>query len=194
MEKNFENIYYSKEYQIAIRNPTKRFLFLQWILDFVCLTEALINNYDRWYQQLFYIKLAELFKAKYEDIFEDQGEDRYILKVSTCLKKIYNVLSDDECIYILYRRDSAAHPFQDGYDLFKESGDIYENRRALIIKGDSVLLSREDIIRAIRRVLDTDGNCDQKCDIRIVQKLSPYIMELKADLSETFLRSINFFK
>ena len=61
---NMEDIYYSEEYQNVSKIPKERFLFLQWILELLCLTEALTNNYDRWYQQLFYIKLAELFKAK----------------------------------------------------------------------------------------------------------------------------------
>lgn len=192
--KTIEEIYYGKEYQVASKIPTERFLFIQWILDFVCVTEALSSNYDRWYQQLFYIKLAELLKMKSEEISQKFGKDKYILKVTTCLNKICDTLSDDECIYIIYRRDSAAHPFQNGYDLYNKLGNLYEKERNLEIKGNSTSLSREDISRAIGRVLTANNNIDKNSDINIIKKLFPYIMELKEGLIENYNKSIKFFE
>lgn len=191
---NIEEIYYGKEYQVASKIPTERFLFIQWILDFVCVTEALSSNYDRWYQQLFYIKLAELLKMKSEEISPKFGKDKYILKVTTCLHKICDALSDDECIYIVYRRDSAAHPFQNGYDIFDTSGEKIKKERVLTFKEKSISLGREDINRAIDKVLESSGNIDKNCDLEIVKKLSPSILELKEGLYENYMNSITFFE
>lgn len=193
-ENNYEDIYYSKGFQIANKVPAERFLFIQWILDFVCVTEALSSNYNRWYQQLFYIKLAELLKMKCDEIFQKFGKDEYILKVTTCLTKIYDIFSSDECIYITYRRDSAAHPYQSGYDIYNESGDEYKNKRELKIKGNSISFRRESISKAIGRVLVEHGNIDQNCDLKFLEKLSPIILEFKEGLIENHVDSMRFFK
>lgn len=191
-----DEIYYSKEYQLACRAPSEKFLFMQWMLDLVYLTEALCDSkegYDRWYYQLFYIKLAGLFEVMQKNNSICTSDDRYIQKVKLTLEQIYNSLSTDEYIYIIYRRVSAAHPFQNGYDIFKESGEKYDEKRKCAIKGEGEQLSREDIDRAIGRVLDANGNDDKKCDINIVRKLSPHIMQLKEGLFENYAKSMKFF-
>lgn len=194
MENNLEDIYYSKEYQVESKIHSERFLFIQWIVDLICVTEALIDKYDRWYLQIFYIKLAGLFEILKKDSSISLSEDKYIQKNKKHFNSIYNSLTNDECIYIIYRRDCVAHPIQNAYDIYHASGDKIVKQRDCNIKGEKVTLSREDIDRAIGNILESHGNIDKNCDIDIVKKVFPFISQMKEGLYEKYIESLAFFE
>ena len=199
MNEGFEDIFYSREYQVATKNPVELFLFMQWVLDLVCLTQALHdrheqnNGYDRWYQQLFYIKLVGLFDVLQNDTSINASNDEYILRVKYCVNQIYNSITDDEYIYIVYRRVSSAHPMQNKYDLYNVSGDKINGSFEKHIRGQKMMLSREDINKAIDRVLNACNNREKLYDIKIVNALYPYIMPLRNKLMDNLKSSMLFF-
>lgn len=198
-QQNLENVLYSKEFQILTKNPTERFLFLQWVLDLVCLTQALHDmyecnrGYDKWYQQLFYIKLVGLFEVLQGNTSINASNDDYITRVKDCVNKIYDILTDDEYIYIVYRRVSSAHPLQNKYDLYNSFGESINNTKEPYIRGQKKTLSREDLNKAIDRVLDQCDNIDKNYDIKIIHALYPYVMVLHKDLMNNISTSMNFF-
>ena len=132
------------------------------------------------------INIEEIYYGKEYQVASKIPTERF--------NKICDALSDDECIYIVYRRDSASHPFQNGYDIFDTFGEKIKKERVLSFKEKSISLGREDIDRAIDKVLETRGNIDKNCDLEIVKKLSPSILELKEGLYENYMNSITFFE
>ena len=79
------------------KETNERKLLCQWIIDLIALNELLNINYNRWYQQLFYIKLEGLFEyvsyttAKYE----------YLTYVQRCINDMYNSLTDEEFAFLV---------------------------------------------------------------------------------------------
>lgn len=96
---------------------TTRALF---VLNDILVNQAIPNWY---YQELFYIKLVcfmdeavnyiEGIKAKFKD---DEIRSEWLECVREGINTIIDNLSEDELIYIYYRRTRAAHMFQHGYE------------------------------------------------------------------------------
>ena len=197
---NIEEIYYGKEYQVASKIPTERFLFIQWIRDLVYISEVLraqietLSSWNALYAQMFYIKLYGLIDEKQENTILYSAEDEYLKCVNKVISAIRKQLSNDEYIYIQYRRNSAAHPIQNSYDIFTNDGDIIRKTRDLQKDGEKISLSREDVSKAIGRILEINGNSDINFDIKIVKKLTPIILQMKEDLAKNYINSMNFFK
>ena len=177
-----DEILYSKEFRVSTKEATENMLFLQWILDIVCLTQALNEDYNRWYQQLFYVKLVGIFEHIEKD--ELPSNDTYIQNVKQCVNEIYENLTDDEYIYIVYRRHGVAHPLQNKYDIYNSFGVKYDKIRGVLIKGLEQQLSREDMVKAINKVDD-----DKSFDIEIVKRLSPIIQKLNIGLRAQFTQA-----
>lgn len=192
--------YYSREYQTASRIPTEKFLFIQWIRDLVYISEVLLaqvetlSSWNAIYAQMFYIKLYGLIDEKQENTLFNFDDDEYIKQVRNTISEIKNHLSIDERIFIEYRRNAAAHPLQNSYDIYTKDGDKIEKPRDLQIDGTKLSLSRENISKATGRILDKNGNLDINCDIRIVKKLAPIILQMKEDLVKNYINSMNYFK
>lgn len=188
MDLSIDDIRFTKGFDDYSKRPTEYILFLQWIKDFICLTKLLSQEPNRWYQQLFYINLVGLFDIISKDPFISSLEDVYTKHVKQCVNEMLNVLTDDEFLYVVYKRHSAAHPLQNHYDLFDQEGNKREKVNTWKIRGNDKQLTMEEVLRSIHRILSKYRNDEMLSSIDIRNKLTPHILQLQEGLFERFLQ------
>ena len=164
-------------------------LFLQWQMDLYCLDDALKNEYNRFLQQLYYIKLSEYLtagKIYVSDILTGQTlkENTKFIDILHFQKDLLDNLSNEEFQYIQYRRNSSAHISLDGYDLFYTNGDK-RSEMHVYLKGSysKVKMEREkinDYIDSILRQCDLD---EKRFDIALTQRLHSIFIKHKTVLN-----------
>ena len=127
---NFMDTDIAKSYDFQkFSKPIEEFyLFLQWQMDLYCLDGELANEYNRFLQQLYYIKLSEYLISGKRTLSNLSSintikDDIAVKDLINFQQELLNNLSEEEFQYIQYRRHSSAHISLDGYDLFYTNGN-----------------------------------------------------------------------
>ena len=179
--------FYSKEYEETYNRPIEYLLFLQWVKDLVDVTKALNKSNDKWYQEVFYIHLVGLFEVVSKKTSIGANTDSYTLHVKQCVNDIYNVLTDDDYIYLVYCRNSAAHPLQTRYDLYDASGNKIDQPTGRLIRGKEIQLTREQIKISLDETTCLYQNDGSLFDKAMLNKLTPDILRLQEGIYERYL-------
>lgn len=175
---------YTKEFEDRVKEPIEYLQFLVWIKELIRVTESQNKLLDLLYFELFYIRIYGLFDILNRKNSVSVQEDCYTLYVKRCVAEMYNVMTDDEYINLVYSRHCAAHPLQGYYDLFDPNGHKKDEKKAIIIRGREKLLSVEDIDRAIHGVFCYHHNNGLSFETIILQKLTPFIEKLREGWTE----------
>lgn len=163
-------------------------LFLQWQMDLYCLDEALQDEYNRFLQQLYYIKLSEYLtvgRIYVSDILAEKklNESTKFTDILHFQQDLLDALSDEEFQYIQYRRNSSAHISIDGYNLFDNQGNKITKAKTYSKESlTKVQVKREHVSKDIDNILKL-FNCDERqLDITITQKLHNLFIKNKKTL------------
>jgi len=116
--------------------------FTQWLKTTYQLKDLLQINYDRIYQDSFYVKIFELITSgkNYIQMFNDtieQNNYEASIKYKLLLKIIDDILSsfkESELDFIEFRRHSSSHIFTKGYNFIQDDFKLKEikNKKSLI--------------------------------------------------------------
>lgn len=188
---NFMDTDIAKSYDFQkFSKPIEEFyLFLQWQMDLYCLDGELANEYNRFLQQLYYIKLSEyLISGKRTlsnlSLINTIKDDIAVKDLINFQQELLNNLSEEEFQYIQYRRHSSAHISLDGYDLFYTNGNKRPEMQ-IYLKGScsKVKMEREkinDYIDSILRQCDSD---EKQFDITLTLRLHNIFIKHKTVLN-----------
>lgn len=165
------------------------YLFLQWQMDLYCLDGELANEYNRFLQQLYYIKLSEYLISGKRALSNLSSintikDDIAVKDLINFQQELLNNLSEEEFQYIQYRRHSSAHISLDGYDLFYTNGNKRPEMQ-IYLKGScsKVKMEREkinDYIDSILRQCDSD---EKQFDITLTLRLHNIFIKHKTVLN-----------
>lgn len=187
---NFMDTDIAKSYDFQkFSKPIEEFyLFLQWQMDLYCLDEALQDEYNRFLQQLYYIKLSEYLtvgRIYVSDILAEKklNESTKFTDILHFQQDLLDDLSDEEFQYIQYRRNSSAHISIDGYNLFDNQGNKITKAKTYSKESlTKVQVKREHVSKDIDNILKL-FNCDERqLDITITQKLHNLFIQHKKTL------------
>lgn len=188
---NFVDTNITKSYDFQkYSKPIEDFrLFLQWQMDLYCLDDALQNEYNRFLQQLYYIKLSEYLISGKRTLSNLSSintikDDIAVKDLINFQQELLNNLSEEEFQYIQYRRHSSAHISLDGYDLFYTNGNKRPEMQ-IYLKGScsKVKMEREkinDYIDSILRQCDSD---EKQFDITLTLRLHNIFIKHKTVLN-----------
>ena len=188
---NFMDTDIAKSYDFQkFSKPIEEFyLFLQWQMDLYCLDDALQNEYNRFLQQLYYIKLSEYLISGKRTLSNLSSintikDDIAVKDLINFQQELLNNLSEEEFQYIQYRRHSSAHISLDGYDLFYTNGNKRPEMQ-IYLKGScsKVKMEREkinDYIDSILRQCDSD---EKQFDITLTLRLHNIFIKHKTVLN-----------
>lgn len=188
---NFMDTDIAKSYDFQkFSKPIEEFyLFLQWQMDLYCLDGELANEYNRFLQQLYYIKLSEYLISGKRTLSNLSSintikDDIAVKDLINFQQELLNNLSEEEFQYIQYRRHSSAHISLDGYDLFYTNGNKRPEMQ-IYLKGScsKVKMEREkinDYIDSILRQCDSD---EKQFDIALTQRLHNIFIKHKTVLN-----------
>lgn len=164
---------------------TTRALF---VLNDILVNQAIPNWY---YQELFYIKLVcfmdeavnyiEGIKAKFKD---DEIRSEWLECVREGINTIIDNLSEDELVYIHYRRTRAAHMFQSRYE---ENPNDQGNAVVRILQKDGTLKSymNSDVVSSIERIESNYSRSDI-LDRDFDRKIHPLLNNLRHNLNKIY--------
>jgi hypothetical protein len=170
---------YTKAFEDRVKEPIEYLQFLAWIKELIRVTEAQNILFNQLYFDLFYIRIVELFEIFNKKNSVSVCTDTYTLHVKHCIEAMYNVMTDDEYICLIYNRHCAAHPLQNGYDLFDPKGTKRDMKKSILIRGQIKQLSVEDVDKALHRVFCLYYNQGMSFEKTILQKLTPNIESLR---------------
>lgn len=188
---NFMDTDIAKSYDFQkFSKPIEEFyLFLRWQMDLYCLDGELANEYNRFLQQLYYIKLSEYLISGKRTLSNLSSintikDDIAVKDLINFQQELLNNLSEEEFQYIQYRRHSSAHISLDGYDLFYTNGNKRPEMQ-IYLKGScsKVKMEREkinDYIDSILRQCDSD---EKQFDIALTQRLHNIFIKHKTVLN-----------
>lgn len=188
---NFMETDIAKSYDFQkFSKPIEEFyLFLQWQMDLYCLDGELANEYNRFLQQLYCIKLSEYLISGKRTLSNLSSintikDDIAVKDLINFQQELLNNLSEEEFQYIQYRRHSSAHISLDGYDLFYTNGNKRPEMQ-IYLKGScsKVKMEREkinDYIDSILRQCDSD---EKQFDITLTLRLHNIFIKHKTVLN-----------
>lgn len=166
--------------ELGMQIGTNHLLFRNWLLKLYELNNDLKNEYNSFYQSLYYINLSELlnpkYGMKYVNSIVGRGYDKELslyFKLKEHLDIITELLTEDERAWIDYKRDCSCHIYVDSYYRIKD--DLTEKT---VRKGIPLC----DILQKIERFLSEHGCNDKKADIYIFNKLYPHISKMFQEL------------
>lgn len=167
-------------FEFALQIFANKQLFINWLRKLYALNNDLKNEYNSFYQSLYYINLSELLNPKYgmkyvKSIVE-RGYDKELslyFKLKEHLDIITEQLSEDERVWIDYKRDCSCHIYVDSY--YRVKDDLTERtlRRSVPLC---------DVLQKIERFLSEHGCDDKKADIYVFNKLYPYLSKMFQDI------------
>lgn len=168
-----------KKEELILREKTtklyvKHELFFQWICNLIDVNSKLLVQYDVIYQRSYYTLVVELLNEgkKYIEECLLNGNDREMyLAIGSCITKMRSSLSNDEFLFLVYKRDSACHIFQDCYDIIRPGGVVKSNKK---IKAGLDVFELQQMQDRVLKIHRTDKNFGK----HIVRILSPTISEL----------------
>lgn len=148
--------------------------FIQWLINLFEINDELNLKYDKFYQDLYYIKLYELLTKGFEYIESKKNnasidfskKDWYII-LHTKILKLKNEISESELKYIQYKRHNSSHILQYDYEISinVKSGEIKKP-------------NRNNSLPNLNEILDIHGS-DYKIDQHITKKLHEKIVKIK---------------
>lgn len=181
MDKNELLIIYLKQ------TIAKRTLFYQWLIKLNTINEELKNKYDRFYFNIYYINLSELINPKGGMSFIDEITKHglhpeismyFILKDK--LQEIIDYLSEDELIWINYKRDCSSHIFVESYNQVE-----LNNKGELNEKVSRKNRPLKPILNSINKLLSEHNKNDQEVDIYVHNKLYQKIHDMFVELEDS---------
>lgn len=162
----------------------KRIRFFQWLCKLNTINEELKNEYDRFYFNEYYINLSELINPK-EGIsfineitkygYHPEISMYFILKEK--LQDIISYLSEDELIWINYKRDCSSHIFVESYNQVE-----INNKGELVEKVSRKKKPLNPVLVSINKLLLEHGKSDQAVDIYVHNKLYQKIHDIFVEL------------
>ena len=152
------------------------------------LDELLEEKPNWYYQELFYIKLFSFlrespdFIAKCEEEFvSSKSILEWLQHVRNWREELFRILSEDEIIYIQYRRVRAAHMFQDGFEY--DANALTQNDIRIVCKdGGNIKYSRAYVDASIKNV-ETRYSRSDELDRELDQKIHPILHRMRLDLN-----------
>lgn len=97
----------------------------------------------------------------------------HVFRTKKHLDNILNLLTEEEVIWIHYKRDSSCHIFQDSYNYIKENFGEREKRKDIPLS---------EVRQKIEGFLIKHDMNDQKADIYIFNHLYPHISKMFQEL------------
>jgi hypothetical protein len=165
------------------RETKERKLLCQWILDLIALNDLLNENYNRWYQQLFYIKIEGLF----EYVSCTTANYEYFTHVQKCINEMYNNLTNEEFAFLVYQRHTCSHIKLDAYELYDSNGQLKTQSNAFTkncnVQQKKEKIDKTKILDDIDNILD---NAITMCNLdrTLRNKISLSIKNLEQGLNE----------
>ena len=153
------------------------------------LDDLLAEKPNWYYQELFYIKLfgfldeSPKFIAKCKEKFVDS---RFMIEwlqhVQCWREELFEILSEDEIIYLQYRRVRAAHMFQNGFEY--DTNEPNQNKLKIVCRdGGRKEYSRKDIDASIKKVEAGYSRSDE-LDRDLDHKIHPILHKMRLDLND----------
>jgi DNA gyrase/topoisomerase IV subunit A len=171
-------------YDLYFKIRVQEYQLSKWFSRLISITNELQKEYNSVYQNVFYIKIYELFTSgldyseKVYSIVEKSNNTEkieYYRTIINSVEKIKSVLTDNEIQFIEYKRNNVCHIFQNGYEKeLKKNGDIKSKR-----KGVEINTIKNDF----DKLLSKHGN-DKDLDIFLFNKSSPLIQEFYENIKK----------
>lgn len=157
------------------------------------LSDGLANQVtpNWYYQELFYIKLVSFIKEaiNYIEEIKAKFQDKEIMSewlecVRGGIYTLIDNLSEDELVYIHYRRTRAAHMFQSRYE---ENPNDQGNAVVRILQKDGTLKSymNSDVVSSIERIESNYSRSDI-LDRDFDRKIHPLLNNLRHNLNKIY--------
>lgn len=175
MNKNeIENL----KFETILQTLANEELFAQWLRYFFYLNSELHKGYNTIYQNTFYVVFYELITVglpfservlEHLDNSENLEKKDFYKELIQGLKKLKSEFSESEFEFIEYKRHSASHIFQNGYEKKLLNNGTIKTKR-----GKKLL----DVLNyEFEKILITHG-FDRGFDEYMNSRLYPKIMEL----------------
>lgn len=150
--------------------------YTHWLSALMRLSEELNKEYNRYYQQLYYVKLYQLMdeglaysKSVVESIKDESSyKSIWHSAIINSILSIKKMLPEEELDFIEYKRHNVCHIFQNGYEVVQNDGRIKQK------KGDKNI---KELGASLHRVLLKYGD-DKGFDEYLTKKLYPILKEL----------------
>ncbi len=190
------------ELQITTKLLSEQEQFYDWMRKIWGVSNELEQEYNLYYQILYTTLLVE---------FITEGE-RYILHNIMTLEKVDNKplldwscrvrdgiqeiksqYTDEEFIYLEYRRHNSCHIFTKGYESIQDNGKIKKVRQVCTRQGDKKEIRLEDFDMITYDVLTKYGGAavgDKNFDIIKHQLVAPVLNRLFNDLNNMRLAEL----
>lgn len=155
------------------------------------LDDMLAESYNWYYQELFYIKLFSFLDESLDYIATSEEEfkdsllmTKWLQHVHNWREKLFGVLSEDEIIYLQYRRVRAAHMFQ---NRFEYDADIETQNSIKIVckEGGRKKCSLGNVNASIEKV-ETGYSRSDELDRDLDSKIHPILHEMRLDLNSIY--------
>ena len=181
---------YSWDFNAEYKHPVEYLQFLLWVNDLIDITKQLNSSPNKWYVDIFYIRLVGLFDVISGSTSIQKSEDDYTLRVKQCVSQMYNALTDEEYIHLEYSRHIAAHPLQNGYDFFDMNGNKKDKLVHHMIRGEEKTVTYESIIRLNDEVACKYLNNGKSFASDMLNKLTLYILQLQEGLYQRYVDAV----
>ena len=166
-------------------------LFYDAIKALFVLDDLLAANPNWYYQELFYVKLfgfldeSPKFIADCEEKFADNSfMIEWLQHVRIWREELFKGLTEDEIIYLQYRRVRAAHMFQNGFEYDADSPT--QNDIKIVCKeGGRKKYSLENVNASIKTV-ETGYSRSDVLDRDLHSKIHPILHEMRLNLNNIY--------
>lgn len=166
-------------------------LFYDAIRALFVLDDMLDKQYNWYYQELFYIKLFSFLdeSLNYITNCEKEFEDsRLMLEWLQHVRKwrldLFNILSEDEIVYIQYRRTRAAHMFQHGFE-YDADVPTQNDIRIVCKEGGRKNYSRVKV-DICRRNVENGYKSSNDLDKDFDKKIHSVLRSMRLDLNNVY--------
>ncbi len=148
--------------EIAINADIRTEQRMNWISDAARVARA-VSEGNTDLAPVFWIRLYGILHEIYDSVRElhdaalDFGARPDVRAVTLLdeIKRLASLFSDDELLYIQYRRDVECHPVQNAYELrFDKKGDAVESVNQKLLSTQT-RVSLDDFRNSVRKVLAT---------------------------------------
>lgn len=153
------------------------------------------------YNQLYIVKLVEFITVGREYVLTELTNDKSDY-AHACFEEIANTIdiiisqySEDELIYLEYRRHNVCHIFQEGYDIYQQDGKIKNNKNVISKEiGTAKTLTTKELEDKFAAVLHQYGfpnKPDDNFDKTKRALIHPVLSNLRDKINEINLKERN---
>lgn len=170
--------------------------FRNYLKSLLELSNELNNGYNLFNHQLFTVKLYNILTDGYDYIVGITSSNKYpkinpekmqffyprLLEGLIEMKKQF---TEDEFLYLGYKRHNVCHIFQWGYERIQSDGKIKETRNERGIDGKEVIMGRNELSNKFISVLYDYGGeneGDKNFNIKKTKLIYPIARKLYEDL------------